>query len=306
MSLRGRPGLTVRTRKGYFAPDAKAEEARSKAAAAAPEAAPALPEAEAMAALRAPVDAGDLPVTVRAEFASLPPAGSQVLVSAHVDIARLRWREEGGRHRALLDLVGGVFDAAGQPMGAPFGRRAELDVAPAELQRARAAGLSYQQWVPLGPGRYEVRMIAREPSLAQQGGATERVDVPDLGDKALAMSAVFLSSPGSGEAGQSDAAAGRFQRGDNVSFQFYVYNPARDGAGAADLVFQAQVWSGGKAIAASRPQPARLQAKDGVPVPETNSMGLEGLAPGAYELRVVVEDRKARATTLRRVAFTIE
>jgi hypothetical protein len=43
-----------------------------------------------------------------------------------------------------------------------------------------------------------------------------------------------------------------------------------------------------------------------VPVPETNVMGLEGLPAGAYELRVVVQDRKASATTMRRVPFTID
>jgi len=302
--LRGRAGLDARTRKGYFAPDAKAEAARSRAAAGTATTAAPLAPAEALTALAAPMAAGGIPVVLSAGFASLPPAGSQVLVRAHVDLAGVRWQHAGGRHRADLELVGGVFDAGGQPVGAPFGRRAELDVAVSELERARAAGLSYQQWIPLPPGRYEVRMLARERSLAQQGGATEHVDVPDLGHKKLALSAVFLSSPSPEAAAAAAAAAGRFKRGDSVSFQFYVYNAAVDG-GATDLVYQAQVWSAGKAIAASRPQPARMQEKDGVPVAETNSLGLEGLAAGAYELRVVVDDRKARTTTLRRVPFTI-
>ena len=41
------------------------------------------------------------------------------------------------------------------------------------------------------------------------------------------------------------------------------------------------MWSGGKATAASPVQPVRLQQKDGVPVPETNVMALEGLGAGA-------------------------
>ena len=35
-------------------------------------------------------------------------------------------------------------------------------------------------------------------------------------------------------------------------------------------------------------------------------MSLESLAPGAYELRVVVVDRKADATAFRSVDFTVE
>jgi len=40
--------------------------------------------------------------------------------------------------------------------------------------------------------------------------------------------------------------------------------------------------------------------------PETNVMALEGLGPGAYDLRVVVQDRKAGAMTFRKVPFTID
>jgi hypothetical protein len=35
-------------------------------------------------------------------------------------------------------------------------------------------------------------------------------------------------------------------------------------------------------------------------------MSLEGLAPGRYELRVVVVDRKASATAFRDIDFTVE
>ena len=52
--------------------------------------------------------------------------------------------------------------------------------------------------------------------------------------------------------------------------------------------------------------PLRLERKDGVVLPETNTIGLTGLEPGAYELRVVVVDRKANATATRRLDFAIE
>jgi len=71
-------------------------------------------------------------------------------------------------------------------------------------------------------------------------------------------------------------------------------------------VFQAQIWSKGKVVAASKPRPASLQSKDGVPVPETNGMSLQELTPGDYALKVVVVDRKANATLARSVDFTVE
>lgn len=140
----------------------------------------------------------------------------------------------------------------------------------------------------------------------QQGGASQSVEVPDLREKTLAMSGIFLSTASPGAAATTETVSHRFTRGASLSFQFYVYNPALDAEGHSDVVLQAQVWSGGKATAASPVQPVRLQHKDGVPMPETNVMALEGLAPGAYDLRVVVQDRKANATAFRKVPFTID
>jgi VWFA-related protein len=302
-----RPELKVRTRSGYYAPDASKPAAPTRASAPAASA-PSLsvPAAEARAVLSAPIDAGGIPVALRADYLDLPPAGSQVLVRAQVDLSKMRWQEAEGRHRADVELLGGVFDSAGQPVGAPFGRRAELALDPKEYERALTAGLQYQQRLALPPGRYEVRLVARERGLVQQGGASQSVDVPDLKEKKLTMSGVFLSAAPAGGAATVETVAHRFKRGDSLSFQFYVYNPALDADGRSDVVLQAQVWSGGKATAASPVQPVRLQQKDGVLAPETNVMGLEGLPAGAYELRVVVQDRKGSATTFRRVPFTID
>jgi VWFA-related protein len=303
-----RPDLKVRTRTGYYAPDASKPAAASTRAAAPATVAPSLSiaPAEARALLSAPIDAGGIPVALRADYVDLPPAGSQVLVRAQVDLAKMRWQEAEGRHRADLELLGGVFDATGQPVGAPFGRRAELALDAPEYERAKASGLPFQQWLALPPGRYEIRLLARERGLVQQGGASLPVEVPDLKDKKLTMSGIFLSTASPGAPATTETVSHRFQRGASLSFQFYVYNPALDAEGHSDVVLQAQVWSGGKATAASPVQPVRLQQKDGVPVPETNVMALEGLAAGAYELRVVVQDRKAGATAFRKVPFTID
>ena len=111
---------------------------------------------------------------------------------------------------------------------------------------------------------------------------------------------------GGNDAPRDVSARRRFQRGESLYFQIYVYNPAADEKGSRDVVLQAQVWSGGSAIAASKPQPVAFRTRDGVPLPETNEIGLQGLGPGHYDLRVVVVDRKANATVFRKVDFTVE
>jgi VWFA-related protein len=319
--LPGHPELAVRARKGYLAPDDRAGKPDRAAASAPPAGVPAagaIDEAEARAALSAPIPLSGVPVRLRADYLDLPPAGPQAIVQAHVDVSGLPWRVVDGRHQAAVELVGVVYDATGSPVGPPFGTRFDLDVTPDEYERALQAGLQFRRRSPLDPGRYEVRLIVREPGLAPLGGAEQNVEIPDLGQGRLTLSGVFLSvsagatgslAPEGVEAPETlrDAQVRRrFKRSEGVYFQVYVYNVQVDEKGASDVVLQAQIRSGARLVAASKPQPVAFQQKDGVPLPQSNGMSLEGLAPGRYELRVVVVDRKASATAFRDIDFTVE
>ena len=138
--------------------------------------------------------------------------------------------------------------------------------------------------------------------------------MPDLGAKKLTLSSLFVSATsgapsGAGEGQETlrDAQLLRhFKRSDTLYFQLYVYNAVASEAGATDAVLQAQIRAGKDLIAASEPQAVTLRQKDGRPLPQTSGMSLASLAPGAYELRVVVVDRKADATAFRSVDFTLE
>jgi VWFA-related protein len=318
-----RSGLVVRTRKGYLAPDdrkkpeplASARPAPGPTAGTAP-GAPApfvLDEAEARAALAAPVPANGTPVRLTVDYLDLPPAGSQVVVGANVSLDGLAWHEANGRRQADVEVVGGVYDANGAPVGAPFGRRFALDLTKADQERALKTGLRYHNRMALGPGRFEVRLIAREPAHAPLGAAVQHVEIPDLAAGKLALSSLFLSTasggaaPGAEGEGLHDVQTlRRFKPGDSLYFQVYAYNVLGSAEGASDAVLQAQILSAGKPIAASKPQPLVLEKKGGVPLPQGSGMSLEGLSPGPYALRIVVVDRKANATAHRDVDFTVE
>jgi VWFA-related protein len=302
-----RPQLVIRTRKGYYAPSERKL----------PGGPPKGPtEVDTQALLGQPLPAAGA-LKMAADFLALPPAGSQAVVHLHLDVAGLAWRKADARLHAALHIVGGAYDQSGNPVGTPFGARRELDLDRAEYERAKAEGIDFQQQLPLGAGRYEIRVVAQDLEGKTVGGATGWVEIPDLADKKLALSGVFLSSSPSNAGGTaSGAAAGapslreahtlrQFKRTDGLYFQFYVYNPAVDAQGASDAVIQAQIWSNSKVIAASKPQPATLLVKDGAPVPQANGMSLETLAPGPYELRIVVVDKKANATAFRSIDFTV-
>lgn len=312
-----REGLKVRTRKGYLEPDDRQPGPLAAAAhgAPAPEAAdPSLGETEARGLL-SHVSGGGMAVRLTADWFELPPSGPRAVVRAHLDLSRVFWQEAQGRHRAEIEIVGGVYDAAGKPVGAVFGKRAALDLVPGDQERVVRSGLQYQEVLPLAPGRYEVRLVAHERGVDLVGGATQWLEVPDLSAGTLAVSSLFLSTsaPAAGQNAQA-AEEGlrdvqtqrRFKADQSLYFQLYVYNATRDDQRQADVVLQAQLRSGGALVAASPPQPAALQEKDGVPLPETNGMPLQGLAAGPYELRVVVVDRKANVSAARSVDFTVE
>jgi hypothetical protein len=139
---------------------------------------------------------------------------------------------------------------------------------------------------------------------------TSLVPSPDLAERALTLSSLVVSSdasalPDPGGAPQEPQARRHFKRSDTLYFQLYVSNPSLDASGTADVVLQAQIHTGGKAIAASRPAPVAFP-RGGLQQLEGNSMSLDSLTPGSYELRVVVVDRKADTTLDRRVSFSVE
>lgn len=299
---RGRD-YVVRTRKGYFAPNDKKLAPDVGRVMARP-----LEDAEVRAMLKSDLPApAEIPVRLTADYLDVPPAGAHAVVRVHVDLGALRWQPASDRRQAFLDAWGGVFDPSGNLVGAPFGRHVSLDLSVGEQRRALADGFQYRHQIPLAPGRYEVRWVAAEAHTARLGGARQWLDVPDLSQKKLALSGVFLSTgTAGGDALQIADAKRRFKRTDNLYFQVHVYNAARDDKGASDVVLQAQIRSQGKIVAASKPRPAALESKDGVLLPETNGMSLQELAPGDYELRVVVVDRKTDTTLNGKVQLSVE
>jgi hypothetical protein len=296
-------GYLVRTRKGYFAPNDRKLAPDTGRVVMRP-----LDEAEVRAMLNAPAAATpEIPVRLSVNYLDQPAAGPQAVVRAHVDLNSVRWQDVSGRRQAALDAWGGVFDAQGKLVGAPFGRHVPRDLSLDDQRRALADGFEYRNQIPLAPGRYEIRWVAAEAHTARLGGARQWVEIPDLAQKKLALSGVFLSTGnGAGETLRIADVQRRFKRSDSLYFQVYVYNAARDEKGASDVVLQAQIRSQGKVVAASKPRPAALETKDGVLLPETNGMSLQDLTPGDYELRVVVVDRKTDTTLNGKVELSVE
>jgi VWFA-related protein len=296
-------GYTVRARKGYFAPDD-----RNPAAARPAATAESRRDQELRNGLAALVPLRGVPIQLAVDYVDLPPDGLQLVVRGFVDMNGVPFLREGDRHRAELDVVGVIYDENGQIMGDIQSYRAELNLTPANYEQLLREGIRYQKSVALKPGLYQVRLVAREANSSRVGSAAQWVQLPDLKAGALALSSVFLfaEAAGTGEVAIKDVqAVRRFPAGGSLYYRLYAYNPARDEQGRTDVVLQSQVWAAGKLQGVSPVEPVSFSEAAAPPQVVSGRITLEGLAPGEYELRVLLVDRKANANVLRRVSFTV-
>jgi VWFA-related protein len=325
-----RPDLKVRTRKGYFAPSdkevAKAEEKREeKRKEMSPEKLAQQAKLEKEQQIREGLGSlfprREIPVEMAVDFMDIPNGGSSALVNTHIDAKGLNLPQVNGTHQGVLDLMVAIFNESGK-LANSFSERINLNIRPERMEYAFKHGLNYRRLVLLKPGFYQARMAVREEGTARLGSASKWVEVPDIGKKQLALSGILLSS---GEESQTDllnpqtavadqngyaprpsSATRRFKRGSAVDFLVFAYN-AKVEKNTADLVIQSQVYSGSKLVYAS--PLAKMNASQNADlqrIPYAARISLEGFNSGPYELRLVVIDRLTKATTFRRVYFTVE
>src|SRR5262245_19754006 len=322
----GRPDLNVRTRKGYFAtadnkgglaenPSAKSDKRKEKSPEKIAQQAKLIKEQEMREGLGSLVPLREIPVDMAVDFLDVSNEVSGALVNLHVDASQLNLRQVNGTHQTALDLLAALFDEKGKA-AATFVERISVNIRPERLENAIKYGFSYRRLMALKPGFYQARIAIREDGSARMGSATKWVEVPDIGKKQLTLSGVLLSA---GRDDQNDlqlansvyipqpsSATRRFKKDSAVDFMVFAYN-AKVEKNTADLVIQTQVFSGSKLVYASPiakmtiPESIDLQR-----IPYAARISLDEFNPGPYEMRVVVIDRLTKATTFRRVNFTVE
>ena len=309
--LPGVPGLRVRTRSGYFASDDR----RLEVAAGTAEAEARRAEqrrAEMRTALTSLAPLGAIPVRLSADVVSLDGAATQLVVSGSVDVGTLSFVRRPDRRQAMLETAALVYDETGAVAATLETERKTMDLTDADYGQLRRRGISYQRAVPLKPGRYQVRLAARDDATGLLGSAWQRVVVPDLATGRLGLSSLFLLKD-EGTAAGADAAPvlhsvqdrPRFDGAENLYVQLYAYNPGRDASGEMNLVSQPEILRGDALLASGAPEPMAGTPAAG-PVPHISRIRLPRLEPGDYVLRVTVTDRNASAMVARSVGFTVD
>ena len=185
-----RPGLQVRSRRGYVAPRGRAPSTRPAAAAG-----NAL-DAATGAALNSPVPTAGIPLSVAAAAYKGTAPNAAVTFAVEMRADMFRFTEKGNTWLDRVQVAFSSVDAKGTVRpGQKHVLAMEMSAQTAAVARQR--GFRMVSEVTLPPGRYQLRIGAAEEGANRSGSVFYDLDVPDFHKAGFAMSGIALTSAAS-------------------------------------------------------------------------------------------------------------
>lgn len=282
-----RPGLTVRSRKGYV--NARTSAPPKDDGKTAP---------ELRAALLSPLPMTALPLALNAAVFKGPEGKGAVVLSTLLGGRDLPLVEKNGTFTNDIEVVLSVADYAGKNYP---GDRSTLTLAlkPDSVPRLRAGGFRILNAIDLPPGRYLLRAAAREGNGKTAGSVVYDLDVPDFTKEKLTISSVALTSATSAmvpTAKPKDPLAKMlpgplttyrdFVAGDELALFVEVYD--NTGKAAHKVAIEASLKSeGGQSVFQTTEERDSSELAGGPGgYGFTARIPLKGVTPGLYVLRV--------------------
>lgn len=289
-------GLEVRSRRGYTAP-------RGKAPAAAKAAAGDKTSPQVREALDSPLPLAALTLSVfAAPFKGTAP-DTAVAVTVEAAGNDFGFEEKDGKLLTDYEISTIAIDAGGKIRG---GDRSVVNFAlkPENRERFAQTGVRVATRLQLPPGRYQLRVAARESGTGRVGSINYDLDVPDFTDEALALSGIAISAA-SGlrmstakpdeelkAALPGPAVATRaFPRGDELATYVEVYDNDVKSPHVVDITTRVVSEDGRDVFKTSEERSStELQGKPGGYGHQAR-ISLKDFAPGTYLLTVEARSR---------------
>lgn len=266
-----RPGVTVRTRSGFFGVADRP-----------PHPPPTGGQSQLLAAIRNPFQSGDIGLRLSAVYAITDQTGPAVLNMLYIEGSKLDFRKiPDGRLQATVDVAVVSFGEEGHAE-ASSKNTYEILVKPEQLDEARRQGFVYKMTHQLKhAGAFQVRAAVRDAATGRLGSASQFVELPDLKQRKLAVSGVLFTASGGGNAA---SVLRQFSPKARISYAFEVYN-ARP-----DTVVLARLYRDGKPVWTSRE--TAIEAEQ-ARVPLARELTFDQNAvPGSYVLEVLARRRE--------------
>jgi VWFA-related protein len=186
-----KPGLTVRARRGYVAPRGRASEARL--------AGPNDASTELRDAMTSPIPVSGLPLAATASVFKGPDRKGSIVVSTLIGGRDMPLTERDGTFRNDIEIALIAVDTKGKVFSGDR-NTVNMNLKPDTVPRLRAAGFRVISSLDVPPGRYQLRIAAREANTRRAGSLLYDVEVPDFTKEPLSMSSLALTSQMSGMA----------------------------------------------------------------------------------------------------------
>ena len=308
LKVKSHPEYKVRTQRGYQLVDLKTDNeaitSRQKLA----------------RAMGDPLPVTTIPIAVAAEYFERESLSGQAYIQIFIDANALRYREQNQNHTFELETAITIYDLTGKRVHistnvANGGFSAE------RLELAKRNGYRYTERVALKPGIYQARVGVLETATERIGTATDWIEVPDLTNGRLTLSALLLSRESTTSRPPMNKAANVDSLSPAATHGILVYNPGADldyhlviypGSGKEqrtnDLQMQLQVAQGDRLIFQGQwaGVEGHVVEMDSKGIEVGGSLTLNGIKPGVYELRVSVKGPGSKKPVQRVVPFGVE
>ena len=299
----GRPGVTVQTRKGYYAVPAGVRGARARLRGAGARAPRQVPRPDAVA--------------LKLGAFSFPEGGRPGLVPVLVEIPgnTMAWAPDrtGGGSHADFAIVVRIRDERGREADR-LSQEYALKSAPDKVQRARAGSVLFYREADLPPGRYTADAVVYDAVSQSAGSRTATFDVAKATKDGVRLSSLMVVSRAEKLTPEEVASKNPLHYGEVMLYP-NLGTPLRKSVSPV-LGFFFSVYGQGAApgqqatleIAQGAKVVAKTTAALGAPDAQGRSQNagalpLAKLAPGAYTLKVSVPDGAGVQT--REAAFTV-
>jgi VWFA-related protein len=296
--VKNHPDYTVRTQKGYAAPDAKTAEQ------------PLTAQQRLIRAMTAPLPATALGVAAISEYIEKESDNAQVTLSIYTDPNTFDYVQQNNLQAFDVELGVAVLDESGK-LVKTFNEQIKGSLSTEQLKVAKRNGYRYSKRIELKPGTYNVRVGLMETRTGKIGTTLNWVEVPDLSKGKLQLSDLLLLNTAPQEAGK--AATGQaiskqgiriFKSVDILSYAFRIHNSADE----TNLTMQVAFIQNGATILQTDwlPVASLMDNKDSKGINVSQQFKLNNLKPGTYELKLKVKDGRSNQTAQREASFTIE